>query len=83
MILYLDSSAIVKQYVVETGSAEVRQAVTESEINGTSVISHAEVIATFRKTVRAGVLRDEEADEYICGFMSPARPRDPLPHLRT
>ena len=42
MILYLDSSAIVKQYVVETGSAEVRQAVTESEINGTSVISHAE-----------------------------------------
>jgi len=61
MILYLDSSAIVKQYVVETGSAEVRQAVAESEINGTSVISHAEVIATFRKTVRAGVLREEEA----------------------
>ena len=61
MILYLDSSAIVKQYVFETGSAEVRLAVGESEINGTCVISHAEVIATLRKTVRVGILREKEA----------------------
>ena len=61
MILYLDSSAIVKQYVDELGSAEVRQAVAESKINGTSVISRAEVIATFRKTVRMGILQEKEA----------------------
>jgi len=61
MILYLDSSAIVKQYVVETGSAEVRDAVAQSDINGTSVISRAEVIATFQKTVRVGALRQNEA----------------------
>jgi uncharacterized protein len=61
MILYLDSSAIVKQYVFEAGSAEIRQAVAESEISGTSVISRAEVIATFRKTVHVGILREQEA----------------------
>jgi predicted nucleic acid-binding protein len=61
MILYLDSSAIVKQYVVETGSAEIQAAVAQSDSNGTSVISRAEVIATFQKTVRVGVLREEEA----------------------
>src|SRR5712675_2798404 len=38
MILYLDSSAIVKQYVDEAGSAEVREAVMRSDISGTSVI---------------------------------------------
>jgi uncharacterized protein len=61
VILYLDSSAIVKQYVIETGSAEVREAVARSDISGTSVISRAEVVATFRKTVRTGVLREKEA----------------------
>ena len=68
MILYLDSSAIVKQYVAEAGSAEVREAVTQSDINGTSVISRAEVIATFQKTVRAGVVRDDEASKLRRAF---------------
>lgn len=61
MILYLDSSAIVKQYVAETGSDEIRKAVAQSDIIGTSVISRAEVVATFQKTVRVGVLREEQA----------------------
>jgi predicted nucleic acid-binding protein len=61
VILYLDSSAIVKQYIDEAGSSEVREAVAQSEISGTSVISRAEVIATFQKTVRVGVLRNVEA----------------------
>jgi predicted nucleic acid-binding protein len=68
MILYLDSSAIVKHYVDEAGSAEVRQAVAESEINGTSVISRAEVIATFRKTVRMGILQEKEATKLRGSF---------------
>jgi len=61
MILYLDSSAIVKQYVIELGSAEIRQAILQSEINGTAVISRAEVVATFRKAVRLGVLSEKDA----------------------
>jgi predicted nucleic acid-binding protein len=61
MILYLDSSAIVKQYVTEVGSPEVQDAVAQSEVNGTSVTSHAEVTAAFQKAVRVGALREEDA----------------------
>ena len=61
MILYLDSSAIVKQFVIEAGSPEVLNAVAQSEITGTSVVSRAEVIATFRKAVGVGVLREVDA----------------------
>ena len=62
MILYLDSSAIVKQYVVEEGSVELRDAVAKGEIAGTSVVSRAEVIAAFRKAVRVGALHEDEAN---------------------
>jgi predicted nucleic acid-binding protein len=61
VILYLDSSAIVKQYVVELGSVEIHNAVAQSEINGTSVISRAEVTAAFRKGVRIGALIEKDA----------------------
>jgi predicted nucleic acid-binding protein len=61
LILYLDSSAIVKQYIVELGSEEVHHAVAQSEINGTSVISCAEVTAAFRKGIRAGALLEKDA----------------------
>ena len=62
MILYLDSSAIVKQYVLEDGWTELREAVAHSEIAGTSVVSRAEVVAAFRKAVRVGALREDEAN---------------------
>jgi predicted nucleic acid-binding protein len=61
MILYLDSSAIVKQYVAEFGSRETHDAVIQSEINGTSVISRAEVTAAFGKAIRTGVLTEPDA----------------------
>ena len=61
MILYLDSSAIVKQYVSEPGSVELSRTIAESEITGTSVIARAEVVAAFRKAVRTGALLESEA----------------------
>jgi len=61
MILYLDSSAIVKQYVLELGSPEVQDATARSAVNGTAVVSRAEVTAAFRKGVRAGALREQDA----------------------
>ena len=56
MILYMDSSAIVKQYVAETGSAEIDAAVEKADVVGTASISRAEVVAALRKGVRMGVL---------------------------
>lgn len=56
MILYLDSSALVKKYVLEAGSEEVRRSIEESEGVGTVVLAHTEVVAALAKAVRTGVL---------------------------
>ena len=63
MILYLDSSAIVKQYVSEPGSIDLSKTIAESEINGTSVVARAEVVAAFRKATRTGALLEREAKD--------------------
>lgn len=61
MILYLDSSALVKRYVVESGSPEVNEIITEAEVVGTAIISRAEGAAAFAKAVRVGALTAEAA----------------------
>ena len=42
MILYLDTSSLVKLYVDEPGSADVRQLVDQAEIVTASVVAYAE-----------------------------------------
>lgn len=64
MILYLDSSALVKRYVIEIGSQEVVQAIAQADIAGTVVITRAEVAAAFAKAVRTAALPQNEAQ--IC-----------------
>lgn len=64
MILYLDSSALVKRYVVEIGSPEVVQAIAQADTTGTVVIARAEVVAAFAKAVRMAALTQDEA--HIC-----------------
>lgn len=56
MNLYLDSSALVKRYVAEAGSRDVRSAVAEAAYNSTSLISRAEVSAALARAVRLGAL---------------------------
>ncbi len=56
MIVYLDSSALVKRYVAERGSKEVIELTAAAEIVATSLISRAEVAAAFARAVRLGVL---------------------------
>ena len=68
MILYLDASAIVKQYISEFGSTEIENAVTAAEANGTAVISRAEVIAAFAKAMRVGLLSETNARTAIRNF---------------
>ena len=59
MRLYLDSSALVKRYVVEKGSSETIELVGRAEQVGTSLVSRAEVAATVAKGVRLGWLTAE------------------------
>lgn len=59
MILYLDASALVKLYVSELGSVLVKDAISEADLVGTSVVGRAEAAAAFAKSVRMGILKDE------------------------
>lgn len=68
MILYLDSSALVKRYVVEIGSQEVVEAIAQADITGTVVITRAEVAAALAKAVRMAALTQDEAQTCLERF---------------
>lgn len=70
MIVYLDASAIVKIYVQETGSDQVRELLAEAEIVGTALISRAEVVAALARAIRTGILRETEATAAAQRFRS-------------
>ena len=57
MILYLDTSALVKLYVREHGSAAVRALVERADVVATSVVAYAEARAAFARLVASGPRR--------------------------
>jgi len=68
LICYLDSSALVKRYVLEPGTAEVERLISEADAVGTAWISLVEVVAALTKAVRLGALASEEGDSAIRSF---------------
>lgn len=52
MILYLDTSALVKLYVRERGSAQLRAQVDKADAIATSVVAYAEARAAFARLRR-------------------------------
>jgi predicted nucleic acid-binding protein len=52
VILYLDTSALVKLYVREPGSAQVRRQVTDAVAAATSIVAYAETRAAFARVLR-------------------------------
>ena len=65
MILYLDTSALVKLYAEEEGTATVEQAVEEAEAVATSVVAYAEARAAFARKLREGVFSRENRDDAV------------------
>jgi predicted nucleic acid-binding protein len=61
MILYLDASALVKRYVLETGTAAVEALLATADLAGTSLISRAEVSAAICKAARMGIVDRRKA----------------------
>lgn len=61
--MYLDASALVKRYVEEVGSAEVRTLIKESEAAVTAIISRAEVMAAPARAYRLRRIGAQEAAE--------------------
>ena len=56
MILYVDTSALVKVYVAESGSSEVRGRIDQAEAVATALVTYAEARAAFARHQREGGL---------------------------
>jgi len=68
VILYLDTSSLVKLYVQEKGSQAVRNQVSEAEAVVTSHIAYAEVRAAFARKRREGEFSEEEYHGVVNDF---------------
>ena len=68
MIAYLDSSALVKLYIQEPGSSEVRALINEARIVATSRVACVEVRAGFARKLREGGLLQEEYSQVVENF---------------
>lgn len=69
MILYLDTSSLVKLYVEEIGSREVRELVAGADSVATSVVAFAEARSAFARLGREGLLGPAELDEVRSRFL--------------
>ncbi len=65
MILYLDTSALVKLYVEESGSREVQGLLEQAGRAGTSRISYVEARAAFARRQREGALSKAHYQEVV------------------
>jgi predicted nucleic acid-binding protein len=61
MILYLDTSALVKRYVREARSDEVVTVIEQGEAAGSSVLARVEMASTLAKAVRQGWVEEKPA----------------------
>lgn len=68
MIVYLDSSVLVKRYVREAGSSEVDSLVARAESVGTGLISRAEVSAALARAVRTRAISSSVAQTALSTF---------------
>ena len=68
MIVYLDTSALVKLYVEEEHSDTVRAVCKRAHVVSTSVIAYVEVRATFARVQREGYLGLEDYRQLVHDF---------------
>jgi len=65
VILYLDTSALVKLFLTEPGSEAVRARGREAEHIATSQVTYAEAMATFARRHREGRLDAEQVQTLV------------------
>ncbi len=63
MILYADTSALVKLFVVEEGSEATREFFRQAHLLGVSVLARAELGAALARAVRRGLIQEQEGIE--------------------
>lgn len=65
MIVYLDTSALVKLYIAEEGTHLVKKTVNDSLIVATSKIAYAEARAAFTRAFREKIIKKQVYNEII------------------
>lgn len=73
MILYCDTSALIKRYVVEEKAEIVNELWDNASVIATSVVAFAEMMAVFNRKFREGVLSTAEYKETVKEFKSDYR----------
>lgn len=68
MILYLDTSSLLKLYMEEPGTSEVEERAREAEVLATSVIAYPEAHAAFSRRQREGHLTRAELRKALNRF---------------
>lgn len=68
MILYLDTSSLVKLYAEEAFSGLVREWVSEAEAVATCRVAYPEACSAFNRRLRSGDLSKEYYDRVAKGF---------------
>ena len=68
MILFVDTSALVKLYIAEPGSERMREAVGKGEPMAVSILAFAEMHATFARRKREGLLLATELEQVHQSF---------------
>ncbi|SRR5579883_1839468 len=72
MILYLDTSALVKAYITEEFSSTVLSKIQEADVVATHDIAFVEAYATFARLQREGKLTEEQVitikQEFSCDW---------------
>lgn len=68
MILYLDTSSLVKLYVEERGSRQVRDLVRQASAVSTSALAYVEARSAFARKRREGMLHEFDYRRVVKGF---------------
>ena len=68
MILYMDTSALIKHYIHEDGSDDVIAWMREAGLIGTALITRVEMVATFTRAIRGNRLPAQGALESLDEF---------------
>lgn len=68
MILYLDTSALAKKYVEESGSAQVMAQLQAAELIGACLLTRVELPAAVAKAVRMKWLSSTDGDRAVRAF---------------
>lgn len=70
MILYLDTSALVKRYVRESGSQDVQALIAKADAVGSSILARIEMASALAKAVRMEWVEAQEAEGAWHDFLS-------------